>query len=67
VNNKTDGRDKEAKTQYTAIKMVNKKCEKPERGLNMTLMSTLIAPVLATCSQCLERYYLVCDTILDSL
>jgi hypothetical protein len=59
VANKTDGRGREAKTQYKPIKMVNKKCEKPGTDLNMTLMSALIAPILATCSPCLERYYLV--------
>jgi len=67
VASKTDGRDREAKTQYKAIKMVNKKCEKPGTGLNMTLMSALIAPFLAKCSPCLERYYLVCDTILGDM
>jgi len=63
VAKKTEGRDREAKTQYKAINMVNKKCEKPGTSLNMTLMSALIAPILATCSPCLERYYLVCGTI----
>jgi hypothetical protein len=68
VANKTDGRrDREAKTQYKATKMVNKRCEKAGRDLNMTLMSTLIAPFLATCSPCLERYYLACDSILGGL
>jgi len=61
VAKKTEGRDREAKTRYKAIKIVNKKCEKPRTS--MTLMSALIAPVLATCSPCLERYYFVCDTI----
>ena len=57
----------EAKTQYKAIKMMNKKCEKPGTDLNMTFMSALIAPVLATCSPCLEKYYLICDMILGGL
>ena len=67
VANKTDGRDREGKTQYKAIKIVNKKCGKAGRDLNTTPMSTLIAPILATCSPCLERYYFVCDTILGGL
>jgi len=62
VAKKTDSREREAKTLYKAIKMVNRKCEKPGTGLNMTPMST-VAPILATCSPCLERYYLICDTI----
>lgn len=64
VADKTDGRDREAKTQYKTIKMVNKKCEKPGTGPNITLMSALIVPILATHSTHLERYYCVCNTIL---
>jgi hypothetical protein len=47
VANKTDSRDSEAKTQNKEIKMLNKKCEKPGKSLNMILTSTLIAPILA--------------------
>jgi len=67
VANKTDGRDREAKTQYKAIKMVHQKCKNQGTGLNMTLMSALIALILATCSPCLERYHLICDMILGGL
>ena len=63
---KTDGRNREAKTQYKTIKMVNKKYATLGTGLNMTLMSTLIVPILATCSPHLGRY-LIHDTILGGL